>query len=120
MFVNPGAADEQLPDWIRNSGVMVEAILLTHGHFDHSGGGMICDISPTDLSLGHHDIKVVADRYVSEGDIIATKTCSFQIIETPGHSEGRICYLVDDILFPEIRCSIKASEGQIFRALIRK
>ena len=36
-IIDPGAQADQLLDIIRDNGLVIEKILLTHGHFDHFG-----------------------------------------------------------------------------------
>ena len=38
VVVDPAAAPARLMDHIREEGLKIEAILLTHGHFDHASG----------------------------------------------------------------------------------
>ena len=37
-IIDPGASGEALADWLDNAGLQPEAVLLTHGHYDHVGG----------------------------------------------------------------------------------
>ena len=40
-----------------------------------------------------------ADIYVDEGDTVTAADMVFKVLYTPGHSEGGICFLIDNILF---------------------
>ena len=39
-----------------------------------------------------------ADRWVKEGDCITVGSMQFHVLETPGHTEGSVCYQVDSYL----------------------
>ena len=35
---------------------------------------------------------------MNDGDIITLDSLTFKVIHTPGHTEGGVCYLIDDVL----------------------
>ena len=94
-------------------------ILLTHGHFDHilglgdvleNFGGKIV-IHANDADCLHDREKALcrwepakalqyhADLTVAEGDEIRLGESVLKVLHTPGHTEGSVCYLCDDVLF---------------------
>lgn len=94
-------------------------ILLTHGHHDHIGGvkavkeryGAEVVISQEDagmltssrLSLAAFvkatQDNVAADITVCDNDIITLGGSEICVMETPGHTKGSVCYIVDDKIF---------------------
>lgn len=40
-----------------------------------------------------------ADGYLKEGDTVSLGNHTIKVIETPGHTKGGLCFLVDDLLF---------------------
>ncbi len=105
-------------DYIENKGLEVSHILLTHGHGDHIGAveeikeKYGCEVvaakkeEPILLDprlnfsamMGVATI-VEADRFVSEGDIITVGSMKFEVMETPGHTVGSVCFIVQDNIF---------------------
>lgn len=97
----------------------VEYILLTHGHFDHIMGltslkqalgaeAVICkddlvisdNINEFTSLFGLPDvIPPTYDKYIKDGDVINVGNLKIKVIHTPGHTEGGVCYLIEDNLF---------------------
>ncbi len=94
----------------------IEAILLTHGHFDHVGAvealvekcGCPVWMHQADYSPGLHPMREalypLADwprevMLCEEGDSISAAGLRFQVLETPGHTWGSVCYRCGSALF---------------------
>ncbi len=114
-LVDPGDNGESLVEQSHALGVTVEAILLTHGHFDHilaldtvkrlTGAKVyihkldnVCLSNPM-FSLMNHvgrdDTFDDADVLVDDGDIITIGNSKIEVVYTPGHTVGSVCYLTD-------------------------
>lgn len=126
-IVDPGGDVPVILDAIRQSGVTIEKILLTHGHIDHAGGAAelkeklgvpIEGPHPEDLFLlealeesgakyGMAARPVTPDRWLKEGDAVTVGDLVFSIHEAPGHTPGSVVFfngenrfaLVGDVLF---------------------
>ncbi len=113
-------ATEALPEIIEAAnGYDIEYILLTHGHFDHILGLNDLKKSLNAKALINKNDLVISDnvneftrlfnqpdsvppkfeKYVNDGDEIQVGNLKFKVIATPGHTEGGVCYLIDDKLF---------------------
>lgn len=111
-LVDPGGQSGKLERFIEDHGVTVEAILLTHGHFDHIGAaeklreklgvpvfaGALEQpvLSDPLLNLsGVYTMKpftLKADRLLADGEELSLAGCRIRVLHTPGHSEGGVCY----------------------------
>ena len=96
-------------------------ILLTHGHFDHYAAAsafmerypdavFAAPAAETYLLHGGRDNKWMAlsngggqcpeaQKLLGEGDIITLGETVLRVIETPGHTEGGICFVTDKEVF---------------------
>lgn len=68
----------------------VEQIVLTHSHFDHTGGikALIENFNPKILAYNKESY---VSRTVLDDDTIRIGDSQFQVIHTPGHSFDSIC-----------------------------
>lgn len=100
-------------------GANVKYILITHGHFDHIMGlnslkktlnapAVICkdDLAISDnvneftRLFGVPDIvPPTYEKFVKDGDVLDVGDMQIKVIQTPGHTEGGVCYLIGENLF---------------------
>ena len=86
----------------------VEAIVLTHSHWDHTGAAaelrektgapVIASVEdasyiedPREHDTSRTGTACKVDRTVAMGDIVKVGAMEWKVIETPGHSTGSIC-----------------------------
>ena len=109
ILIDPGFDAEQILEQVRTRGKTVEAILLTHGHFDHVGGvkdiaaetGCRVYIHEADLSLPNRltlGTVPCTDRY-AEGDTLSLAGLTLRVLHTPGHTPGGVCLLCENAMF---------------------
>jgi hydroxyacylglutathione hydrolase len=100
--VDPGDADPVIAR-LRDQGLALAAILITHHHQDHIGG--VADLLahwPDALVTAPNDRRIAATtRVVGEGDAVSIPGFEtlFDVIEVPGHTSTHIAYLGDGALF---------------------
>ena len=107
--IDPGYRPEAVLQAAKDWGKTIEAVLLTHGHFDHVGAVKelayatdcrvyLCkeDLSmPPQMTAG----PLFYTDFYGEGDRICTAGLTLQVLHTPGHTPGSVCLLCEDVLF---------------------
>jgi len=110
--------DDEIMDWIQAQDFHLQYILLTHGHFDHVLGvnyykehyGVDAYLFEKDLPvlnraneyigiLGLKDIKIPEVKTFGENATFHVGQYPIEVIPTPGHTTGGVCYLIDGNLF---------------------
>lgn len=122
IIVDPGFYNSELNEWLVDNKSKVKAILLTHFHADHISNlanvesltgapvyihKMDCqNIFNPEYNLSarmehaYHVEKTEKEPIpVSDGDVLKIGDMKFQVIHTPGHTNGSACYLADNNLF---------------------
>jgi glyoxylase-like metal-dependent hydrolase (beta-lactamase superfamily II) len=121
LIVDPGEEAERILTAVQEMGVTVEAILVTHCHFDHIGA-----VAPVAAATGAPvycprveapilaDIMAFvpypgfgpyesydADETVAGGETLELAGLELDVISTPGHSPGHVTYSVrgEDAIF---------------------
>ena len=139
--IDPGDEPKRIEAMIASCGCSPVMILLTHGHFDHCTGvaGLlekwpdlpvyiheadVTDSSGSELTFRRLDEK--NQRYWHEGDTLTVGGLTLRVMETPGHSRGSVCLLVEgqgvifsgDTLFRG-NCGRCDFPGGDYRAMLR-
>ena len=112
VVIDPGDESNTIMDYIESNRLKCEAILLTHGHFDHVGAvneileqtGCALYINPRDegYEVGKSGVKFKmpeGGKYYDDGDVIVEAGLEFKVLATPGHTPGRVCLICGDALF---------------------
>jgi len=116
VIVDPGEEAPRLLQAIEQWGVTLDAILLTHTHFDHVGAvapvaratgapvycpelerGVLADVMRYVPWPGFGPFESYeADHLVSGGERLSLAGIDFDVTFTPGHSPGHVTYAVAD------------------------
>lgn len=111
-IVDPGLGANKIADTIDSLGFVPKYIILTHAHMDHVGSVVELSkkynipfyVSKVDEEYMEKDDFVYgnlpkASGYLKEGDTLTMGNHIVNVIETPGHTKGGLCFLVEDKLF---------------------
>ena len=107
--IDPGGNANKVMKFLEEKGLTLEAILLTHGHFDHVGAVKdLYEQTQCKVYL-HTDDLLLPENFTSgplfytheygEGDVLELAGLTIRVMHTPGHTEGSVCLLVDDVIF---------------------
>lgn len=109
LIIDPGYEPEIISSYLEEKGLAPAAILLTHCHFDHVG-------AVKDLAA-QYDCKVFLDKKelamppmltngplyytdgYGDGDTLTLADIPIQVLETPGHTPGSVCLVMEQHLF---------------------
>ena len=108
-LIDPGDAGEAILEELEKRGLSVEAILLTHGHFDHVGAvkeiaaetGCKVYLHAADLSMPPMmtaGTLYYTDTY-GEGTLLELAGLKFRVLHTPGHTPGSVCLITEQAMF---------------------
>lgn len=100
-IVDPG--DEQpVLDYLAQHDLVPEAILITHHHGDHTGGvsELVAQFNIPVYGPANERIPALTHP-LADGDKVTLPGCglSLQVLDTPGHTRGHICYTGHGALF---------------------
>jgi hydroxyacylglutathione hydrolase len=114
LMIDPGDEPQRLLDAARDLGVEIEAILITHCHFDHIGAvapvakatgapvycpeielGVLGDIMKWTMPGFGPFESWEAEHTVKGGEQLTIAGMDIEVIFTPGHSPGHVTYAID-------------------------
>jgi hydroxyacylglutathione hydrolase len=116
IIIDPGSDAGRILDFLDDRGLSVASYMLTHGHMDHiSALATLHETRPAPIGLHPKDTEWAftevnqmlpfygtptepdrIERALREGQTWEDGGITYQIIETPGHTPGGVCFL-----FPE-------------------
>ncbi|MFC1941620.1 MBL fold metallo-hydrolase [Chloroflexota bacterium] len=119
LVIDPGGDTGTIYKAIKDSGLDIKVIMLTHGHSDHIAAlydikdrtGAEVAVHTADAQFLHgrgsssmmfgisYKTPEPPDRLLNEGDIIDIGDLHFTVLHTPGHTPGSICLLSENKVF---------------------
>ena len=120
VLIDPGGDVERLMSTIKEIGVTISEIWLTHGHIDHAGGAAECrrqlgceiigpqkddqflldTLEQTGSEYGIPEAEnFTSDKYLDDGDTLEFEGLEFNILHCPGHSPGSVVLYSKELSF---------------------
>ena len=107
--IDPGGNANKIMAFLEENGLTLEAVLLTHGHFDHVGAVKdLFELTKCKVYI-HTDDLLLPEKFTAgplfytheygEGDVLEMAGLTIRVMHTPGHTEGSVCLFVDDCIF---------------------
>lgn len=114
-LVDPATCTSEIISYIKDNELKLQAILLTHGHFDHTLGipGFLKEFEvPVYAYEAEKELLEDADKnlssvygmfytfkeaeYLKDGQILEIAGMKIKVIYTPGHTIGGCCYYIEE------------------------
>ncbi|WP_051638608.1 MBL fold metallo-hydrolase [Butyrivibrio sp. NC2002] len=111
VFFDPADSGDRIYEALKDRNFCVEAIYLTHAHFDHIGGvkelaelsgakvycyeneKRLCEDTEYNLSADYGlNLTVNPDGFLKDNEELSAAGLKFRLLATPGHTEGSCCY----------------------------
>jgi glyoxylase-like metal-dependent hydrolase (beta-lactamase superfamily II) len=119
VVIDPGEEFEAIDEQLKASALKVKYIVLTHGHFDHTGAlARLRESTGAQILIHEEDASMLsssgqaqpflmdsgaepcaADRKLKEGDKIRFGETTLEVLHTPGHTPGGISLVTDKMIF---------------------
>ena len=107
VVIDPGYDARKILSFLREKNLNPDAILLTHGHFDHVGA--VKDLAAdTDCKVFIHPLEHTMPHAMTAGQLYATDeytdrfsiaNMDITVLHTPGHTPGSVCLIIEDAMF---------------------
>ena len=111
VIVDPADDAGAIRDWCMDNRKKPAAILLTHGHYDHilaaeelrkafsvkiyaaeAEKALLEDASMNLSAAWSRPVTLKADEFLRDGDVLSLAGTEIEVIATPGHTAGGVCY----------------------------
>ncbi|MCQ0989481.1 MBL fold metallo-hydrolase [Jiella marina] len=124
VVVDPGGDADQIAAAVKELGISLEAIWLTHGHLDHAGGAMdLKALTGAEIVGPHRDDELLLnsieeqcrmfgvgsgmknctpDRWLEEGETVGFGEHKFEVYHTPGHAPGHVIFFNRELRFAHL------------------
>lgn len=119
IVVDPGKYTDDIAQFLKSNADKKRLILITHAHYDHIGGASkLRNETGVKIAIGKNDEYALsdprfnlsgkytppvepfrADYNIEDEEEFTVGDITIKAYETPGHTVGGMCYLINDCLF---------------------
>lgn len=118
IIIDPGDEAKRILKRVEELQLDIKLLLLTHGHIDHAGAlketkeatGAAVGVHVDDANFERYRSAglifglvyphpPVPDRLLRDGDRVAVGGLQFEVLHTPGHTPGGVCFSRDGVIF---------------------
>ncbi len=118
MIIDPADESDRILKSVKELGLEIKLIVLTHGHPDHVGAlNEVKEATGAEVAIHTDEAETLKqqslgflfglvyptppppDRLLNDGDSIDIGDLHFSVLHTPGHTPGGICLLGHGVLF---------------------
>ena len=120
VVIDPAGEPERLSEILRKEGFKARYLLNTHGHADHVlANESLRDLLKVPVCMHEADVLLFSrkdgqqriskelglsftapvDQALKDGDTLGVGSLRIQVLHTPGHTPGSVCFLVEGNLF---------------------
>jgi glyoxylase-like metal-dependent hydrolase (beta-lactamase superfamily II) len=121
--IDPGGEVDRLLKVLKDQGLTLEKIWVTHGHADHAGGVQaLREASGVPVEGPHEDdrfwieriptdalrwgmggaLDFTPDRWLADGDVVQVGEVSFEVLHCPGHTPGHVVFFQREARFAQV------------------
>ena len=118
LIIDPGSDFDKIIGFVNENGLLIQGILLTHGHFDHTlsckdlqgiGYKIYVHILDENMCINERsslaytcdkDFKIFIPNVVLNNEQeITMGSFVVKLLHVPGHSQGSLAFVIDNMLF---------------------
>ncbi len=117
IVIDSGESYKKVKQVENECGFKIEAVLLTHAHFDHAGNAKKLQDDGAKIYVSEKDAKkllnddnlskdfgrefdyLTADYIFTDNEELNVCGIKIKVIATPGHTDGSVCFLAGNMLF---------------------
>lgn len=101
LLIDAGACDSRFAPFLAHFGLRLEAIFITHDHFDHTSGLRACveTLQPAGVLSAKGRIDGMPTDTIGHGDVLRVGSAEGRVVATPGHTPDGLSLIFPGIVF---------------------
>ncbi|MDR0696729.1 MAG: MBL fold metallo-hydrolase [Christensenellaceae bacterium] len=117
VIIDPGGGFDRIRDYVNENKLDIKAVLLTHGHFDHTKDVHKWQALKIPVYINKNDakyldpekspsllnfkcfVKVIPDHFLEDSQLLQFDDLKVKVMHTPGHSPGSVSLIIGDDIY---------------------